>query len=88
MAKIEFDVMVKRKFCFIVMALSMLAGMAAQGQERVYVSTDKNAYLAGEDMWCSVYCIDDSTGRYSSLSSVAYLEFHSSVGLKRQSSFR
>ncbi len=74
--------MVKRKFCFIVMALSLLVGMAAQGQERVYVSTDKNAYLAGEDMWCSVYCIDDSTGRYSSLSSVAYLEFHSSVGIE------
>ena len=74
--------MVKRKFYFIVMALSLLAGMAAQGQERVFVSTDKNAYLAGEDMWCSVYCIDDSTGRYSSLSSVAYLEFHSAQGLE------
>ena len=74
--------MVKRTFCFIVLALALLADLAAQGQERVYVSTDKNAYLAGEDLWCSVYCFDGSAGKYSGLSSVAYLEFHSAQGLE------
>ena len=64
------------------MALALFADVAAQGQERVYVSTDKNVYLAGEDLWCSVYCFDGSTGKYSSLSSVAYLEFHSAQGLE------
>ena len=82
MAKIETDIMVKRTLCFMVMLLALLAAVAAQGQERVYVSTDKNVYLAGEDLWCSVYCFDGSAGKYSSLSSVAYLEFHSAQGLE------
>ena len=50
-------------------------------QERVYVSTDKDIYLSGENLWCSVYCLDDSTGEYSNLSDVAYLQFVSREGV-------
>ena len=74
--------MVKGSKSFIVAVLALLVNIVAQGQERVYVSTDKNAYLAGEDLWCSVYCQDGNTGKYSNLSSVAYLEFHSAQGVE------
>lgn len=74
--------MVKRSISIVVAVLALLVDITAQGQERVYVSTDKNAYLAGEDLWCSVYCKDGTTGKYSNLSSVAYLEFHSAKGLE------
>ena len=35
------------------------------GQERVYVSTDKDVYVAGEDIWYSVYCMEGDSGKYS-----------------------
>ena len=60
----------------------MVAGGMASAQERVYVATDKDIYLAGENLWCSVYCIDQDTGTYSTVSSVAFLEFHSAGKLE------
>lgn len=51
------------------------------GQERVYVSTDKDIYLAGEDIWYSLYCFDHEGGGYSGLSDVAYLQFVSNDGV-------
>ncbi len=48
-------------------------------QERVYLSTDKEYYLAGENIWCSLYCMDGE--EFSNLSSVAYVEFYSKQGL-------
>lgn len=50
-------------------------------QERVYVSTDKDVYVAGEELWCSVHSIDASTGEYSGESDVAYLQFVSREGV-------
>ena len=67
------------KMALVVCAVSF--ALAAQAQERVYVSTDKECYLAGEDMWLSVYCIDGETGGYSQLSKVAYIEFYSMEGM-------
>ena len=63
----------------LVFAAALTVNVAA-AQERVYVSTDKDCYVAGEDMWCSVHCIDSSKGGYSQGSSVAFLEFHSREG--------
>ena len=63
----------------VLCAVSLALGL--QAQERVYVSTDKECYLAGENMWLSVYCIDGKTGEYSQLSKVAYLEFHNLEGV-------
>lgn len=58
--------------------LAFVAG-SLNAQERVYVSTDKNSYLAGEDVWFSVFCEDESNERTGS--SMAYLEFYSAEGL-------
>lgn len=48
-------------------------------QERVYISTDKEYYLAGENIWCSLYCMEGK--EFSDLSSVAYVELYSKEGL-------
>ena len=53
--------------------------VSLNAQERVYVSTDKNCYLAGEDIWFSVFCNDGSNKR--TMSSMAYIEFHSAEGI-------
>lgn len=52
-------------------------------RERTYISTDKNCYVAGDNVWCSVYCFDVTSGerKLSSFSSVAYLELHSTAGM-------
>jgi hypothetical protein len=60
---------------------ALIVALGLQAQERVYVSTDKECYLAGENMWLSVYCMDGTTGEYSQLSKVAYLEFHNLEGV-------
>lgn len=78
------EAMGKEMRCFVSVLLVLLANVPMQGRERVYLSTDRNAYLAGEDLWCSVYCVDAETGKYSTLSSVAYVEFHSSQGLEER----
>ena len=46
----------------------------AEVSERVWVSTDKDVYLSGETVWCSVFSIDATTGSLSHENSVAYLE--------------
>ena len=53
---------------------------ALTAQERVYVSTDKNCYLAGEDIWFSLFCTDGEKGGYSDVSKLAYIELHSMEG--------
>ena len=68
-------------YWMLVLAAVLPANFAA-AQERVYVSTDKYCYVAGEDVWCSVHCIDSSDGGYSLESSVAFLEFHSRKGIE------
>ena len=62
----------------LALCLAFVAG-SLNAQERVYVSTDKNCYLAGEDIWFSVFCEDNSNERTGS--SMAYLELHSAEGL-------
>ncbi|MBR4756785.1 MAG: hypothetical protein IK076_07575 [Bacteroidales bacterium] len=53
---------------------------AATVSERVYLSTDKDVYVAGDLVWCSAFCFDSSRGKLSSSSSVAYIEIFSSAG--------
>ena len=47
--------------------------------ERIYVSTDREAYIAGDAVWCSLFCLDEK-GRFSDQSAVAYLELVSTAG--------
>ncbi len=55
---------------------------SSYAQEKVFVSTDRNSYIVGEDIWISVYCTTGNSKEYSQESSVAYLEFHSAKGLE------
>lgn len=66
--------MMKKTICFFLAALCALAA-AGQPVERIYVSTDKAAYVAGDRIWCSLFCVDASgTPALSEGSSLAYLE--------------
>ena len=68
------------KICAAVL-LVMLAGNILSAQERVYISTDKECYLAGEALWYSAHCIDWQSGNYSELSNTAYLQFVNAEGV-------
>ena len=71
-----------KKIVFALIAGCLWFCAAAEGvSERVYVSTDKDAYLAGELVWCSVFCTEASSGRLSGASAVAYIEISSSDGV-------
>lgn len=45
-------------------------------RERVYISTDRDVYVAGDAVWMSAYCLDASSGSLSSFSKTAYVEVH------------
>lgn len=64
-----------------ILALLICSWSLILGQERVFVSTDKDIYLAGEDVWYSLYCFDEKSGNLSDLSDVAYLQFVSNDGV-------
>lgn len=68
----------KRLVCIILSALALCVGVTAT--ERVFVSTDRNIYIAGDEVWCSLFCVDSETGRFSHFSAVAYLELISDDG--------
>lgn len=55
----------KRIFLTFVLFVSFLCGRLS-AQENVYVSTDKECYLAGESIWCSVYCLGTNNGNPAS----------------------
>ena len=50
-------------------------------RERVYISTDKDVYVAGDAVWLSAWCLDAGSGRLSSFSKTAYVELHSPTGM-------
>ena len=52
-------------------------------RERVYVSTDREVYVAGDAVWMSAYCVDAASGSLSTFSKTAYVEVHSSEGMVR-----
>ncbi len=50
--------------------------------ERVYLTTDRDSYIAGEQIWISAFCFDISRGNIlSELSSILYIELHNSDAL-------
>ena len=66
------------RLTFAVLALTGMVSMAAP-VERVYVSTDRSAYIAGDAVWCSLTCLDGN-GRLSNASAVSYVELVSEEG--------
>lgn len=61
--------------------LAFCFGVISHAAERVYVCTDRNIYIAGECIWCSLYCLDGITQNLSRLSSAAYVELASTQGV-------
>lgn len=75
---------IKYHLTICLLGVLLLTNLPVDAREKVYVSTDKEYYLAGEAIWCSVYCRDENAGQpatYSSQSNVAYLEFYNKEGL-------
>ena len=70
-----------KRLTVILLAL-LSAGWALRGAspvERVYIATDRTAYIAGDALWCSLFCLDGN-GRLSPQSAVAYVELVSTDG--------
>lgn len=67
-----------RKSIITFLAACLLA-LPLLAQDRIYVVTDRNAYLAGDIVYCSLFCVDGQ-GRLSDFSAVSYLELVSPEG--------
>ena len=68
----------------IIIITALLFGLQAHAQhaaERVYVSTDRDWYAAGETLYLSAFCVDVRDGvRLSPVSAMAYVELASAEG--------
>ena len=69
------------KKLFLTLSALVLTGLVslAAPVERIYISTDRDAYLAGDAVWCSLTCLDGN-GRPSNASAVSYVELVSEEG--------
>lgn len=70
----------KRTLIVIAVLLLQLLAQAQHLSERVYVSTDRDVYVAGDEMFCSAFCFDMSGRGLSSFSSTVYIEISSPEG--------
>ncbi len=59
--------------------LNFVFSLSFAATERVAVLTDRSAYICGDRVWCSIFCVDEN-GALSSQSAIAYLELVSSDG--------
>lgn len=74
-----------RKILIIIIAgllATISAGAQRKAHERVLLSTDRVSYVAGEQIWCSAFCLDAAEGSatISDISSIAYVELISTDG--------
>lgn len=71
----------KRFLLAALVAAFGFSGASARTLERVYAATDRAVYVAGDYVWCSVFCFDAlNGGGLSDFSSIAYLELISPAG--------
>ena len=63
-------------FCLLSASLLRVPG-AERLRERVYLSTDRDVYVAGDAVWLSAWCVDAGSGRLSGFRKTAYVEIHS-----------
>ena len=68
----------KRLFILLIGLLPMVG--QAQGVEKIYISTDRDVYVAGDEIWCSLFCMDAASGELSTYSAVSYMELVSTDG--------
>ena len=64
-------------YCLLLLLPVLSLQGAERLRERVYISTDRDVYVAGDAVWLSAWCLDASTGQLSSFSKTAYVEVHS-----------
>lgn len=68
-------------FILLIFCFGAFSALAEGIAEAVYISTDKDCYVAGDLVFCSAFCVNPLDGcSPSSASSVAYLELVSSEG--------
>ena len=72
----------KRTIYIILFSLCWVAGMAQQA-ELMRIYTDKDCYLAGEELWVKV-CLDDEAYPGNSMSRVAYVEICDTAQVRAQ----
>lgn len=65
---------------FLSLPSLFLSAQAQMIHERMYLSTDKECYLAGEPVWISAFCYDATTGIPSPVSAVAFIELQDFTG--------
>ena len=71
-------------YCLFLILLPSAALRGAEPlRERVYLSTDREVYVAGEAVWLSAWCVDATSGRLSTFSKIAYVELHSPGAMVR-----
>lgn len=68
-----------KKLLILLMGLLPMVGQA-QGVEKIYLSTDRDVYVSGDEIWCSLFCLDSASGALSSYSAVSYVELVSVDG--------
>ncbi len=70
-----------RKYLLILFLIPSVIQGQTRIRERVYISTDREVYVAGDAVWMSAFCVDAATGHLSSFSKTAYIEIHSNSGM-------
>ena len=53
--------------------LSLIVALPLGARDRIYVSTDRSAYLSGDLVYCSLFCTNEN-GQSEDFSATAYLE--------------
>ena len=66
--------------CSLILCLLLCGNLLAEAAERIFVSTDRDVYISGDYIWCSLFDIDTSSGALSQMSAVAYVELVSADG--------
>ena len=69
-----------KRIIILTIAFLLQTVCMAQVTERIYVITDRDVYISGDDVWCSLFCFDANTASYSDFSAIAYLELLSTDG--------
>ena len=72
----------KNKICLFLFALCWVTGMA-QSEKLIRIYTDKDCYLAGEELWIKV-CLDDEAFPGNVMSRVAYVEICDTAQVRAQ----
>ena len=62
------------RIIFTIILLTRFLSAQAQAEEKIFVHTDKEFYLAGEILWFKLYVLDAASHRQTGLSKIAYVE--------------